>query len=212
MPRSPAGSGGSAAALRCSVVLLAGLVLAGCSVDVEGRPSPSTAAERAPASLPATHWANATYRSTCDGLAHAPFEVRLRDGEGQASGSAAATPEYDTFDVTLRASATGDLDGDGAPDTAVVLRCAPQPSNGFVEEVQVFGSGGNLLGALPSPTTLADPASLPPLYDEHGLAVSDGVLVAHMRAYGPQDSHATGPSEPLLVRWRWNGSEFSRIS
>jgi hypothetical protein len=44
------------------------------------------------------------------------------------------------------------------------------------------------------------------------LAIRDGQIVAAMKAYGPDDSHASGPSVPFTVRWRWNGTTFVRMS
>ena len=53
---------------------------------------------------------------------------------------------------------------------------------------------------------------LPPVYDPAGLSVQDGEIVAAMKAYGPGDSHATGPSVPLTVRWRFDGHRFVQAS
>jgi len=47
----------------------------------------------------------------------------------------------------------------------VLLQCSPQPSNGIVEEAQVFSAAGDRLGVLPSPRGLPEAATLPPIYD-----------------------------------------------
>ena len=112
----------------------------------------------------------------------------------------------------MEAEARGDVDGDGEPDAVVLLQCSPQPSNGTLEEVQVFAASGERLGLLPSPLTLREGTILPPLYDSAGLSVQDGDIVAAMKAYAPEDSHASGPSIPITVRWHWNGREFVRVS
>jgi hypothetical protein len=52
----------------------------------------------------------------------------------------------------------------------------------------------------------------PPVYDPAGLSVQDREIVAPMTADGPDDSHASGPSVPLTVRWRFDGQEFVRAS
>jgi hypothetical protein len=89
----------------------------------------------------------------------------------------------------------------------------PTPSsNGIVQEVQVFSSTGDPLGALPSPCALPENVLLPPVYDLAGLSVEHGEIVAAMAAYGPGDSHASGPSVPFTVRWRIDGREFVRTS
>ena len=87
-----------------------------------------------------------------------------------------------------------------------------QPSNFSVQEAQVFSSTGRRLGVLPSPRTLEGDAPLPPVYEPAGLSVQHGEIVAAMTAYGPGDSHATGPSVPLTVRWHFDGQGFVRVS
>jgi hypothetical protein len=94
----------------------------------------------------------------------------------------------------------------------VLLDCSPQPSNGVVQEVQLFSSTSRPLGALPSPSTLQAGVQPPPVYDPAGLSVQNGEVVAAMSAYGPDDSHASGPSVPLTVRWRFDGQKFVRAS
>lgn len=118
---------------------------------------------------------------------------------------------YEHYDIRVTATARGDVDGDGAPDAVVLLECSPQPSNGIVQEVQVFSSTGSSLGALPSPRTLQGDALLPPEYDPSGLSVQHGEIIAEMTAYGPGDFHASGPSVPVTVRWRFDGQRFVRI-
>jgi hypothetical protein len=93
----------------------------------------------------------------------------------------------------------------------VLLQCSPQPSNAFVEEVHVFRSDGSELGVLPSPQNLPEKTILAPLYVPDGLTVEQEQIVAPMKAYGPDDSHATGPSVPFTVRWRWTGTSFERV-
>jgi hypothetical protein len=44
------------------------------------------------------------------------------------------------------------------------------------------------------------------------LWVQDGEIVAAMKAYGPNDSHASGPSLPLTVRWRFDEHGFVLVS
>ena len=183
---------------------LALVLLAGCAPHGD----PGTAA--APSS--SSDWRDASYAMTCDGLAPVGFTAKLVDGAATVPADVGSTPYYDTFDVRLEATATGDVDGDGAPDTVVLLQCMPQPSNGYVEEAQVFTADGRRLGVLPSPSSLPEAATLPPLYDPAGLSVHDGDVVAVMRVYGPQDSHASGPTQRVTVRWHWDGEAFERVA
>jgi hypothetical protein len=78
--------------------------------------------------------------------------------------------------------------------------------------VHVFHSGSSQIGVLPSPSTLSEALILAPLYVPTGLSVQQEEIVAPMMAYGPNDSHASGPSVPLTVRWKWTGTGFMRAS
>jgi hypothetical protein len=189
-----------------AVVGVLGCLLSGCAP----RSAPPAAS---PASSAAPHdWRDATYRVTCDGLLLGTIQARLVDGAAHVPVDVSQSAEYQDVDLRLEATATGDVDGDGAPDTVVLLQCSPQPSNGFVEEVHVVRSDGAELGVLPSPQTLPETTILAPLYVPSGLTVQDGDVVAAMKAYGPDDSHATGPSVPFTVRWHWTGTGFVRVS
>jgi hypothetical protein len=201
---SVSGSGVGAAVSRSrTVVLLGCLLLPGCAAAQQsGAASPSTAA--------AVDWLNTTYQVTCDGIVPGGFPATVVDGSARVPADGTRPPHYDHYDVRVTATASGDLDGDGAPDAVVALDCSPQPSNGIVQEVQVFSAGGRSLGTLPSPRTMPENVLLPPVYDRAGLSVEDGEIVAAMTAYGPGDVHATGPSVPLTVRWRLDGDRFVR--
>lgn len=203
MPMSRSSSGTSVLRGR-TVVCVACLLLAGCA-------SPErTGAAKAPAA--AVDWLNRAYTVTCDGIVPDGLRVTVVDGGGRVTADAGRAPHYESYDVTVTATARGDVDGDGAPDAAVLLECSPRPSNFSVQEVQLFSSSGRALGGLPSPRTLQGDAPLPPVYDAAGLSVQHGEIVAAMTAYGPEDSHATGPSVPLTVRWRFDGQRFVRVS
>lgn len=189
---------------------LAGCVLlGGCAPMLDGR---TTSHSPSATSWTRHDWRDATYRMTCDGIAPGGFRVKLANGAARVIADVGQTPYYEYFDVQFEGDATGDVNGDGKPDTVVLLQCSPQPSNAFVEEAQVFDSSGRRLGVLPSPSTLPEATILPPLYDPAGLSVDHGDIVAAMKAYGPNDSHASGPSVPITVRWHWDGVGFERKS
>ena len=182
---------------RAAVVLL----LSGCAA------TPST-----PSAPTQTDWRNTTYTITCDGVVPDGFRATVVDGRARVPADPGRPPHYEHYDIQVTATAGGEVDGDGAPDTVVLLDCSPQPSNGVVQEGQVFSSTGRPLGTLPSPRTLQGNLRPPPVYDPAGLSVRDGEIVAAMTAYGPNDSHATGPSVPLPLRWRFDGQEFVKAS
>ena len=196
---------GSAARRRRAVVVLACLLLPGCASA--GRTGTAPASAAAP-----VDWLNTTYSVTCDGIVPDGFRATVVDGSTRVPADGSRPPHYDHYDVQVTGTASGDVDGDGAPDAVVLLDCSPQPSNGIVQEVEVFSAAGRLLGRLPSPRTMPENVLLPPEYDPAGLSVQDGEIVAAMTAYGPGDVHATGPSVPLTVRWRYDGAVFGRIS
>jgi hypothetical protein len=186
-----------------AVGLAACLLLAGCS---GGQRSEATRTAPAP-----PDWRNASYTITCDGVVPTGVPVTLRNGAARVPTDVSQTPYYDYFDVRFEAAAHGDFAGVGAPATVVLLQCSPQPSNGILEEAQVFAADRHRVGVLPSPKTLREGSILAPIYDPAGLAVQNGDIVAAMKAYGPSDSHASGPSERITVRWHWNGQRFVRL-
>src|SRR4051812_19764558 len=151
--------------------LLACLLLAGCASAQHAGPAQVRTA--APAD-----WLNRTYSVTCDGIVPAGIPTTVVNGAARVAADGSRAPFYDHYDVRVTATATGDVDGDGAPDAVVLLECSPQPSNGIVEEVQLFSSTGSPLGALPSPRTLQGDAPLPPEYDPAGLSVQHEKIVA----------------------------------
>jgi murein DD-endopeptidase MepM/ murein hydrolase activator NlpD len=157
-----------------------------------------------------TDWRNATYTITCDRNAPADFNVRLVDGAATISGTTAGSTDYDQFEVQYQSSADGDVDGDGSQETAVLLRCSPQPSNFTVQEVLVLHADGSLMGKLPDGASLKAGAILPPQYVPNELAVKGGNVTTGMLAYAQDDNHASGPSNHLMFAWHWNGSAFQR--
>jgi hypothetical protein len=198
-------SGSGAAVFRgLAALALACLGPAGCaSAERTGTAQPSG---------PAVDWLNRMYTVTCDGIVPDGFRATVLGGAARVPADGSRPPYYEHYDIRVTGTAAGDVDGDGAPDGVVLLDCSPQPSNGVVQEVRIYSSTGRLLGVLPSPRTLQGNVQPPPVYDPGGVSVQDGEIVAAMTAYGPGDSHATGPSVPLTLRWRLDGHEFVRAS
>src|SRR5215212_9617719 len=127
--RSVTGAAGGAARALLGAVLL----LAGC-----GGAEPAGAA-RAPAGT-ATDWRNTEYTVTCDGVVPDGFRATVADGRARVLADGSRPPHYDYYDVRVTATASGDVDGDDAPDTVVLIECSPQPSNGIVQEALLYSS------------------------------------------------------------------------
>ncbi|TKJ31388.1 hypothetical protein [Blastococcus sp. CCUG 61487] len=188
---------------RCGATTgLLAVLLTGCGSDGGAREPPAAD----------TDWRNTAYTVTCDGVAPDGFRATVVDGRARVPADGSSPPYYDHYEVTVVSTAHGDVDGERGAETAVLLECSPQPSNGILQEVVVLSSSGRALGTLPSSSTLQGDALLPPLYDPDGLAMDDGEIVARMLAYGPQDSRADGPSIPFTVRWRLHDGRFVRTS
>lgn len=196
--RTLAGMRGRAAG---GAVLL--LLLAACSAEPDGAELPAAAA---------VDWRTTSYELTCDGVVPGGFRASVADGTASVPADGSRPPYYDSYEVRVVATAEGDVDGQGGADTVVLLECSPQPSNGIVQEVLVFSSSGGRLGTLPSPRSLQGEAPLPPVHQPDGLTVEDGVIVSRMVAYAPTDSHASGPSVPVTVRWRFDPQGLVRVS
>src|SRR3954462_8974536 len=127
MSKSRSGSG--TAVLRSgTIVPLACLLLAGCASTQ--RTGTAHAGPRAP-----VDWLNTTYRVTCDDVVPEGFRATVVDGSARVAADGSRAPFYDPYDIRVTATASGDVDGDGAPDDVVLLECSPQPSNGIVQEV-----------------------------------------------------------------------------
>ena len=157
---------------------------------------------------PSIDWYNTGYTSTCGGIISPSFDIQVHNGKGTTPASSQSGYQY--YEVEVQAVKHGDLTGNGRADTAVLLYCAPQASNFFLQEVQVFGPDNRLLAELVDVATLTPAGSpLPPEYVPSEFSISGGELLTGMKFYAPTDSHAGGPSISLAVIWHWNGHQFT---
>ena len=130
---------------------------------------------------------NATYRS----LDVEPPEyqgggtMRLVDGSYTLQDPNGTLPDYQ---VTYLQSASGDLNGDGAPDAVVVLAANPGGSGTFVYLVPAINLGGVVENA--SSTFLGDRVQI------QDLSISDGAVHLDMLVAGPDDPLCC-PSQPV---------------
>ncbi|MFF4171479.1 hypothetical protein [Streptomyces sp. NPDC001744] len=107
---------------------------------------------------------------------------------------------------TVAKRASGDLDGDGNPETVAVVRCAPgfgTPPSG----VYVLTRGREAGAPARVVATLVDPGRHQNVTE---LAVRDGVVLATLLGYSSPDVPRCCPDEEERVGWRWQGGAFVR--
>ncbi|MFF0448596.1 hypothetical protein ACFYT4_19650 [Streptomyces sp. NPDC004609] len=131
--------------------------------------------------------------------------------------TAAAAPAPDPAEVELplecggapgrvTRKATGDLDGDGGPETVVVARCdagSGTPPSGIYVLAGSRDAGPRVVATLLAP---ADKASV------GDLALSDGVITATLLGYSSPNVPSCCPDRQERVKWQWRGGKFVRTS
>jgi hypothetical protein len=157
---------------------------------------------------PPVDWRNRAYTTDCDRALDQPLTVTLQAGTATSTASGG----FDQVTVTADAVVSGDLTGDGRPETAVLLGCVPQPSNYTTQEIQVFSDDGGRLGNPLRSSDLTAGAILPPQLDTTSLTIGDGTMHVAAKTYVDGDSHASGPSASSVITWRWNGQDLRIIS
>ena len=128
--------------------------------------------------------------------------------------SAAAAPDPSGVDfpidcgptkVLVQKKASGDLDGDGRPETVAVVRCdagSGTPPNGVYVLTQAVDE--------PEPrvvATLVDPKDRLSVTD---FAVSDGAVTATLLGYSSSDVPSCCPDVKDLAKWQWSNGTFVR--
>ncbi|WP_030669464.1 hypothetical protein [Streptomyces rimosus] len=101
-------------------------------------------------------------------------------------------------------SATGDLDGDGSPETVAVVRCHTEtgtpPSGVYVLARPAAGKGAPRVAA-----TLLSPAQQRSV---EGFAVRGGVIDATLLGYSTTDVPRCCPDVRARTKWQWKGGKF----
>jgi hypothetical protein len=101
-------------------------------------------------------------------------------------------------------TASGDLDGDGNPETVAVARCdagADTPPSGIYVLIPAEGAAPRIVA------TLVEPAQKLSVGD---LAVRDGVVTATLFGYSSQAVPSCCPDRQEKVKWQWLGGKFVR--
>ncbi|MEU2162757.1 hypothetical protein QRN89_06345 [Streptomyces chengbuensis] len=98
--------------------------------------------------------------------------------------------------------ATGDLDGDGGPETVVAARCeagSGTPPNGIYVLARSRAGDSRVVA------TLLEPARRQSVGE---LAVGDGVVTAGLLGYSSPDVPRCCPDRRETVKWHWSGGKF----
>ncbi|MEU6574611.1 hypothetical protein [Streptomyces sp. NPDC046805] len=168
------------------------------------------------------HWV-ATATAVAGAVALLPV---LQPGSARAAQPAAATQSRPTAPATPPATAgvdfpivcgtvkavvakkaTGDLDGDGRPETVAVVHCdAPMgtPPDGVYVLTQVPGTRQPRVVA-----TLVDPKDRLTVTD---FSVHDAAVTATLLGYSSADVPSCCPDVKSGAKWQWNGHAFIRFA
>ncbi|MFS4094999.1 hypothetical protein [Streptomyces sp. AF1A] len=101
--------------------------------------------------------------------------------------------------------ATGDLDGDGRPETVAVVHC--DSAMGTPPDAVYVLTGSANGGPARVVATLVDPKDRLTVTD---FAVRDGAVSATLLGYSSDDVPSCCPDVKTPATWRWNGSAFLR--
>ncbi|MFG3498415.1 hypothetical protein [Streptomyces sp. NPDC047928] len=102
--------------------------------------------------------------------------------------------------------ATGDIDGDGLPETVAAAHCragSGTPPSGLYVLTARAGAEPRVVA------TLVEPAQRLSVTD---LAVRDGAVTATLLGYSSPDVPRCCPDERERVKWRWRGGTFVRTT
>ena len=103
----------------------------------------------------------------------------------------------------VKKKATGDLDGDGKPETVAVVHCAAgigTPPDGVYVLTRDRGAGKPRVVA-----TLVDPKDRQNVSD---FAVRDGAVTATLLGYSSPDVPRCCPDEQHKAKWQWKDGAF----
>ncbi|MGW2617407.1 hypothetical protein [Streptomyces sp. NPDC001500] len=103
--------------------------------------------------------------------------------------------------------ATGDLDGDGAPETVAVVHC-DAPMGTPPDGVYVLAHGPDDTHARVV-ATLVDPKARNTVT---GLTIADGAVLATLLGYSTADVPSCCPDVKDSARWQWKDRKFIRTT
>ncbi|MFG2982545.1 hypothetical protein ACGFYQ_15015 [Streptomyces sp. NPDC048258] len=105
---------------------------------------------------------------------------------------------------TVTATARGDLDGDGRPETVAAVRCdagSGTPPHAVYVLTQDRAEGAR-------PRVVATLLDTPQRQTATDLTVRDGVVTATLLGYSSPEIPRYSPDVKKLAKWRWSGGKF----
>lgn len=135
------------------------------------------------------------FQTVAETLPETNGDITLQDGQWKQTYPNAASGVL----VQYLDSASGDLNGDGLPDAAVLLVINTGGSGQFIHLAAVTNEGGTPVHK--ATTVLGDRVKV------ETLAVQDGQIVLKLVTHGPQDPLCC-PSQPAQAAYRLQGSEL----
>nr|WP_203599561.1 hypothetical protein [Streptomyces sp. SID10853] len=144
-----------------------------------------------------------------------PDPATASQGGGRPARPPAAAPDpaavtfplkCGTAGTTVTRKASGDLDGDGSPETVAAVRCdagsGTPPSGIYVLTRPSTGDGPPRVVA-----TLISPGEQQSV---GALGVRDGAVTATLLGYSSPDVPRWNPDVRQQAKWRWQGGKFIR--
>ncbi|MFH8408254.1 hypothetical protein ACH4FX_26160 [Streptomyces sp. NPDC018019] len=148
--------------------------------------------------------ATASFVQPPDATATAAPGARAAAGPAPDPRAAAYPVDCGPNRLDVVGSATGDLDGDGSPETVAVVRCHTEtgtpPSGVYVLAGPPAGKGAPRVAA-----TLLAPAQQRSV---EGFAVRGGVITATLLGYSSDAVPRCCPDERKPTKWQWKGGKF----
>ncbi|MEU9147826.1 hypothetical protein [Streptomyces sp. NPDC048349] len=135
-----------------------------------------------------------------------PAEPAANGPQATAPDAAAVTYPLDCKGApqTVTATAQGDLDGDGRPETAAAVRC--QAGSGTPPHAIYVLTQDRTPGA--RPRVVATLLDTPQRQTAADLTVRDGAVTATLLGYSSPEVPRYSPDVKKLAKWRWTGGKF----
>ncbi len=145
------------------------------------------------------------------GTPAAPTEPAPNGPQATAPDAAAVTYPLDCKGApqTVTATAEGDLDGDGRPETVAAVRCqagSGTPPHAIYVLTQA-APGTDTTGSV-GPRVVATLLDTPQRQSATDLTVRDRVVTATLLGYSSPEVPRYSPDVKKLAKWRWTGGKF----